>query len=123
MKYYILIFFILFVIFILLKLTKKQKIIFSKNMFIVNDKYVFDINKMIAPVIKNIKIATDGKQAGIVALELILNYDEEKTLTIKNFNDCKNILVKIKTYNNKLYKIFLSVYPKVIIDTIEKELS
>lgn len=123
MKYFILISFITIIVFFILgKITENKRVIFHKNMFIVNDKYLFNINEMIAPVIKNIKIATNGRQIAIVSLELILNYEDKKKLVIKNFNDCKNILIKMKTYNKSLYDMFLSIYPKVIVETIEKEL-
>lgn len=123
MKYFILISFITIIVFFILgKITENKRVIFHKNMFIVNDKYLFNINEMIAPVIKNIKIATNGRQIAIVSLELILNYEDKKELVIKNFDDCKNILIKMKTYNKSLYDMFLSIYPKVIVETIEKEL-
>lgn len=104
-----------------------EKIIFSNEMCIINNKYIIDFKNIDIPIIKEINIAINIKNplnSKIITLKLII-FDEKKPLIIKNYNNSMKILSKIKKYNEFAYSQFLSRNFKnpMYSEIIDKELA
>lgn len=124
---YILIFLLIFFVYRYILANKKEEIIFSKDMCIIDNKTIVEFRNMSIPLIKEINIAINSNNisnSGIVKLKLILFVGNRKII-IKNVYNSLKVLSKLKKYNEYIYNQFLTINFRnsIFATIIDKELT
>ncbi|WP_156285748.1 hypothetical protein [Oceanivirga salmonicida] len=123
MIYIVLIVIILVIIWLYFKKNKTEKLIFSKNQFILNDKYLYDLkNNEFDLTITKIDLMIDKNLKYSALIDLKLRIDNK--FEIKNLYNGLKILKKLKEYNKEKFNEFIESHfsDEYIIKIIEKEI-